>query len=292
MTKEMLKKQIIPDITFSPDIKTENEIAEFQNMILSFYRFHGRHDMIWRNTANPYYILVSEIMLQQTQVERVAIKYPIFIERFPDIQTLSTAPVSEVIRQWQGMGYNRRAIALKKCAERIDNEYGGHVPQNPRILETFPGIGPATASSICAFAFNLPVIFIETNIRRVYIHYFFRDKTEISDNHILPLVEKTLYREDPRSWYYALMDLGSALKRGIPNPNRRSSGYTKQSPFEGSDRRLRGLIVSFLIDTAPATLENVAHSVNEPTDRIRHLLDILEKEGFVRKEQDQYFLSD
>jgi A/G-specific adenine glycosylase len=179
--------------------------------------------MLWRHSDDPYRILVSEIMLQQTQVERVAVKYPTFIAAFPDAATLARAPQSAVIAAWQGMGYNRRAIALKKCAEKITDEYGGTVPRDPDVLATFPGIGPATASSICAFAFNLPVVFIETNIRRVFIHSFFPDKEIVTDQEILPLVERALDREQPRVWYWALMDLGTELKKQMPNPNRKSA---------------------------------------------------------------------
>ena len=138
------------------------------------YRNHGR-DLAWRRTTDPYRILVSEIMLQQTQVERVTIKYPALYRRIPGFSLACQAPLSDVLAVWQGMGYNRRAISLQKCARRVVEEYGGALPQDPEILATFPGIGRATAASICAFAFNMPVVFIETNIRRVFIHFFFGD---------------------------------------------------------------------------------------------------------------------
>jgi len=271
---------------------TDEDIAEFRDRVLSFYERHGRHEMLWRHTDDPYRILVSEIMLQQTQVERVAVKYPEFIAAFPDIAALARAPQSSVITAWQGMGYNRRAIALKKCAEKIAGEYGGTVPRDPLVLATFPGIGPATASSICAFAFNLPVVFIETNIRRVFIHSFFPDKETVTDREILPLVEKALDREQPRVWYWALMDLGTELKKHMPNPNRKSAAYTKQAPFEGSDRRIRGMILKFLIEKCPSREKTIMDSVREEPARVRRILTALEKEGFIRKSGTGYRLAE
>jgi A/G-specific adenine glycosylase len=186
-------------------------IIAFRRMVLSYYE-QNRRDMPWRNTTDPYQILVSEIMLQQTQVERVMTKFTVFIHAFSDFSALASAPLADILAVWQGMGYNRRAIALQKCAIRVMNEYNGILPSDSELLLTFPGIGKATASSIAAFAFNLPVVFIETNIRRVFIHFFFDATEEVHDEDILPLVRKALYRENPRIWYWALMDLGTALK--------------------------------------------------------------------------------
>jgi A/G-specific adenine glycosylase len=246
--------------------------------------------MLWRQTDDPYRILVSEIMLQQTQVNRVAVKYPEFMAAFPDAAALARAPQSTVIAAWQGMGYNRRAIALKKCAEKIVDAFGGTVPRDPEVLATFPGIGPATASSICAFAFNQPVVFIETNIRRVFIHSFFPDKESVTDKEILPLVERALDRDEPRVWYWALMDLGTELKKQMPNPNRKSAAYTKQAPFEGSDRRIRGMILKFLIEKSPSREKAIVDCVSEEPARVRRILAALEKEGFIRKSKTGYRL--
>ena len=231
---------------FSRDDSSHPGILEFQQMGLSYYNNYGR-EMAWRNTTDPYLILVSEIMLQQTQVDRVKTKFPEFIAAFPDVASLAVAPLDRVLSVWQGMGYNRRAIALQKCAVRVINEYGGILPADVDILATFPGIGRATASSIAAFAFNLPVVFIETNIRRVFIYFFFSGADTVSDADLLPIVEQALYQKNPRVWYWALMDLGSALKKTVANPNRRSVHYTKQSLFEGSDRNIRGTLLKLLL---------------------------------------------
>jgi len=282
----------LPGPSGPPAPLTDEAIAAFQKQVLSFYKHHGRHDMLWRHTEDPYRILVSEIMLQQTQVERVAVKYPAFIAAFPDAAALARAPQSTVIAAWQGMGYNRRAIALKKCAEKIVDEFGGTVPRDPEVLATFPGIGPATASSICAFAFNQPVVFIETNIRRVFIHSFFPDKESVTDREILPLVERALDREQPRVWYWALMDIGTELKKHMPNPNRKSTAYTKQAPFEGSDRRIRGMILKFLIEKSPSREKAILDYVQEEPARMRRILVALEKEGFIRKSKTGYRLAE
>ena len=268
---------------YAPVEKTPQSIPEFQRIVLSYYEKSGRHDMPWRHTTDPYHILVSEIMLQQTQVERVTIKYPAFIGAFPDFTALAGAPLADILRVWQGMGYNRRAIALQKCALRVVDEYGGCLPQDVETLVTFPGIGRATASSIAAFAFNQPVAFIETNIRRVFIHHFFRDRESVRDDEILPLVERALYRENPRVWYWALMDLGTSLKKSVPNPNRRSVHYTKQSAFEGSDRRIRGLVLKLLVSRGQMTPAAIIRELGEERDRVLKILAGLEDEGFIRK---------
>ncbi len=267
---------------YSRDGSSSPGIEEFQQMVLSHYDLYGR-DLVWRNTTDPYHILVSEIMLQQTQVERVSKKFTEFICAFPDFSSLAAATLANVLTLWQGLGYNRRAIALQKCAIRVMNEYNGVLPDDVDILATFPGIGRATASSIAAFAFNMPVVFIETNIRRVFIHFFFAATENVSDADIIPLVEKALYRENPRVWYWALMDLGSALKKTVPNPNRRSLHYTKQSPFEGSDRKIRGTLLKILLKNQFLKEEEILGCVAEDPHRVLRILGALESDGFIER---------
>lgn len=261
-------------------------IGEFRKIVLDYYRSQGR-DLAWRRTTDPYRILVSEIMLQQTQVDRVTRKYPVFIAAFADFPSLAVSPLADVLAAWQGMGYNRRALFLQKCARRVVDEYDGKLPPDPDILATFPGIGRATAASICAFAFNMPVVFVETNIRRVFIHYFFPGDSPVRDAEIIPLVKNALYRKDPRTWYWALMDLGSALKKKIPNPNRRSTGYVRQSTFEGSDREIRGKIIKMLLESPGMDIENLVQNLGGEKIRVLRLLGVLEKEGFLTKKADR-----
>jgi A/G-specific adenine glycosylase len=274
---------------YSGDGRSLPGISEFQQMVLSYFEQHGR-DMAWRHTSDPYQILVSEIMLQQTQVERVARKFPEFIETFPDVEALAAASLPEVLTVWQGMGYNRRAVFLQKCAVKIMTEYNGVLPADVDQLAAFPGIGRATASSIAAFAFNMPVVFIETNIRRVFIHFFFTDTAKVSDADILPIVEKTLYVENPRIWYWALMDLGSSLKKAVVNPNRRSAHYTKQSPFEGSDRKIRGMIIRMILEREEIAEKEFLYILRDDPARIKKILSALVSEGFLFQDCNHFFI--
>jgi A/G-specific adenine glycosylase len=263
--------------------KLEPDIfVRFTKTILSYYQREGR-DLAWRHTTDPYHVLVSEIMLQQTQVGRVTVKYPEFIDAFPSFAALAAAPFPDVLAKWQGMGYNRRAIALHKCAKQVMTTFGGELPHDVERLVTLPGIGHATACSIAAFAFNMPVVFVETNIRRVFIHFFFCDQTSVEDREILPLVEQSLDTTNPRVWYWALMDYGSALKNAIPNPNRRSAHYTKQSKFVGSDREIRGMILRSLVTNPQQDEKELVRSISVSEDRAHKVIDRLAKEGFISR---------
>lgn len=246
-----------------------------------YYRQH-RRDMPWRHRPTPYQVVVSEVMLQQTQVSRVLTKYPQFLAMFPNWRSLAAAPLPVVLGVWQGMGYNRRALNLQRLAQAVIGEHGGRLPAEPAVLQQLPGIGPGTAGAIAAFAFNRPVVFIETNIRRVFIHHFFADQTAVPDRDILPLVDQTLDRHRPRQWYYALMDYGAYLATTVPNPNRRSRHYVRQSKFEGSDRQIRGAIVRLLLEFPVLTAQDVVNRFpGQPPDRIIKILDQLTKEGLI-----------
>lgn len=261
---------------------TPARISAFQKRILDHYGRHGR-SLPWRKTRNPYHILVSEIMLQQTQVDRVISKYNHFIGLFPDLAALARAPLQKVLAAWSGLGYNRRAIALKKCAAALAGSTGAKVPRTYEALVQLPGIGPYTASAICVFAYNLPRVFIETNIRTVYIHFFFAGQARVSDADILPLLEKTLYKKDPRTWYNALMDYGVLLKQQFKNPARRSAHYTRQSPFKGSDREVRGMLLRALLQLAPCSERKLIRAVGKDPQRVKALLQDLIQEGFMKK---------
>jgi len=222
-------------------------------------------------------------MLQQTQVERVIEKYGQFIKQFPDFYRLSRAPLWKILTVWQGLGYNRRAIALKQIACKVMEEYHGNLPSDVEVLKTFPGIGEATAGAVAAFAFNQPAIFLETNIRRVFIHHFFSHKATVRDTEILPLIEKTLDTSNPRKWYYALIDYGAMLKKEHQNPNRKSAHYQKQTPFEGSNRQIRGMILRALMKEAPLSKSEIAKIIGRVVQDINDNLVQLQKEGFIKK---------
>ena len=270
---------------------TIRKILEFQKIINDYYREHGR-SYPWRQTDDPYKILISEIMLQQTQIERVQKKYPIFIHTFPDFKTLAAASLRKILMIWQGMGYNRRALSLQKIAKRITSEFNGQVPSSESVLHTFPGIGKTTASAIAAFAFQRPTIFIETNIRRTYIHFFFSKQKNVKDSDILLIVKKTFDATNPRIWYYALMDYGSILRKNHPNPNRNSAHYRIQPPFKGSDRQIRGMILKMLLAKQVLTLSRLILKTNQNPARMRRILSRLLKEGFIRKHNNGFSLVD
>ncbi len=255
----------------------------FQRIIYNHYS-RMRRNLPWRKTRNPYRILVSEIMLQQTQIERVTDKYKLFIKTFPDFRSLSEASLADILKVWQGLGYNRRAIALKKISKIITQTYHNKLPTSQEELLKLPGIGPYSAAAITAFAFNEPAVFIETNIRRVFIHFFFPGKNKVADTELFTLVEKTLDRKDPRNWYYALMDYGVMLGKSVPNPNRRSVHYQRQSRFEGSNRQIRGMILQTIVNNDGITERELMNTLNTDNKRVKKNLEQLEQEGFLRKQ--------
>ncbi|MBC8548270.1 MAG: A/G-specific adenine glycosylase [Candidatus Brocadiales bacterium] len=265
-------------------------VRKFKNDIYSYYKEYGR-DLPWRKTQDPYHILVSEIMLQQTQVQRVMEKYEQFTSIFPNFPLLARAPLRKILKEWQGMGYNRRAISLKQIAQKIVEEFDGNLPASVETLMTFPGIGKATASAIAAFAFQHSTVFIETNIRRVFIHCFFHDMIDVRDSEILPLVERTLDTSNPREWYYALMDYGVMLKQKYENSNRRSAHYQKQSPFQGSNRQIRGRVLKLLIHESNISEHQIAQKLHIQEENIYNNLTQLVKEGFVKEVRGKYLIA-
>lgn len=254
-------------------------------MIRDYYRLNHR-DLPWRNTTDPYRILVSEVMLQQTQVERVKEKYGDFISRFPEFGSLAKATTADVLSAWQGLGYNRRALALRETAVRVVENFDGILPGNENELRSLPGIGPYTAAAVLAFAFNQPVLVIDTNIRRVFIHCFFRGRSKVTDREILRLVHRTLDRENPREWYNALMDFGWYLGTTIENPNRRSRHYQLQGPFEGSNRQVRGKILRLLVTRGEMGREDLCRELDIAAPRLETVLRQLEAEGFLDRDRE------
>lgn len=263
---------------------TSGTIRCFRKIIYGYYKENARNELPWRHTDNPYHILVSEVMLQQTQIERVLNKYPLFIKKYRDFPSLARARIGSLYDVWQGMGYNRRALALKEIARVIVKPpYNGILPSDMHTLMTFPFVGQSTAGAVSAFAFHRPVAFIETNIRRVFIHFFFHEQKMVTDGEIIPLIKKTIDRKDPRLWYYALMDYGSALRGLHENPNRKSVQYKKQSPFIGSHRQMRGRILRLVREERKITAKNVAWQLSIPHDKIRKAIDQLCTEGFLKQ---------
>jgi A/G-specific adenine glycosylase len=225
---------------------SRRRVNAFRATVYGHFEAHGR-SFPWRDTRDPYEILVSEVMLQQTQTSRVLPKYREFLTQFPDFDHLARSPLKAVLTTWQGLGYNRRARALKECAERVMSEHRGRLPETSAELMALPGIGPYTAGALMAFAHGVPSVIIETNIRTVFLHEFFSESPSlVHDREIRPLIELTLDTAQPRTWYYALMDYGSHLKSCGRGLNQKSAAYRRQTPFRGSRREIRGRIIALL----------------------------------------------
>ncbi len=270
---------------------TANE-RQFVREVWQYYEAHGRHDLPWRATTDPYRTLVSEVMLQQTQVERVLPKYQTFLKHFPTVRRLAAAPLGEVLLLWQGLGYNRRAKALYDAACTVVREHGGRFPTTEEGLRALPGVGLYTAAAVLAFAHNAPVVLIETNIRTVFIHHFFSGASVVSDAQLLPLIKRTLPPCRAREWYAALMDYGSYLKQQVGNKSRQSRHYKKQSTFAGSDRQLRGAIIrTFVVEKTPLTLLGLEKKLPEfDAVRVEAQLTVLMKEGLIARTRTRYHL--
>ena len=244
--------------------------------------------MPWRDNTQPYYVLVSELMLQQTQVDRVVPKFEQFMMLFPTIEQLAKVPLADVLTAWSGLGYNRRAKFLHQAAQKVMQDFGGVIPDTFDGLVSLPGVGPNTAGAILAYSFNQPVIFIETNVRTVYFHHFFQDQTVVTDKELKTLVQETIDTANPRQWYWALMDYGAYLKKQGVGRIDKSSHYKKQLPIKGSVREVRGFILK--------ALAVHDHGLDElrlmmpPDPRFDASVKALVREGFIQQAKGQLSL--
>jgi A/G-specific adenine glycosylase len=256
--------------------------AEFQEVVWDYFYRHER-PLPWRDpepdgSYDAYKILLSEVMLQQTQAARVIPKYLEFLKRFPTVNTLAAAPLADVLVAWSGLGYNRRAKYLHEAARQLA---GARQPWSATDLVTCKGIGANTAAAVCVYAYNQPLAFIETNIRTVFIHHFFADHAGVADKDISPIVEQALDHEHPREWYWALMDYGVHIKTTIGNASRSSKHYAKQSVFQGSKRQVRGQVLRVLGESA-RTPNDLQHLVAD--DRLQAVLIDLERDGLITRQ--------
>lgn len=263
----------------------------FQRKLTEFYADSGRHDMPWRQpepngSFDPYKILVSELMLQQTQVSRVTPKFGQFVERFPTVESLASASIGEVLQLWSGLGYNRRAKFLWQAARLVVTDFGGVFPRTMAELQRLSGVGPNTAGAISAYAFNQPVVYVETNIRTVVIHHFFQTEAAIPDAAIRKVLAQILATDQsqidlgPRDFYWAMMDYGAYLKKSVGNLNQASQSYRTQSTFQGSRRQLRGHIIRLLTERPYRATQLVAQLKD---DRVEDVLADLFSEAMAVK---------
>lgn len=270
-----------------------DHIKQFQKKIYDYY-LKNKRNFSWREQITPYKIFISEVMLQQTQTSRVIFKFEQWIQKFPDFKTLAEASQHEVLATWQGLGYNSRGIRLARSAEIIVTKFHEKLPDTLEELQSLPGIGPNTAGSISAFAFNKPVVFIETNIRTVFLHEFFKDKDSVCDKEILKLVEQTLDKNNPRDWYYALMDYGVYLKKELKINNKKSKQYAKQSKFIGSRRQVRGAIIRILSQLKNLSTEDLLFLLEQELPTNQHsfssVLDELREEKLIFEKNNNFFL--
>lgn len=265
----------------------------FIQTVWSFYDQNARV-LPWRQARqsgkyDPYKILVSEIMLQQTQVNRVIPKYQAFLRLFPDVTTLAQSSLADVVIAWQGLGYNRRAKYLHQTAKIVSQQYSGQLPKQLDDLVKLPGIGENTAKAVLVYSHNQPQVFIETNIRSVYLYHFFQNTKDVHDKQILELVGKTIDSQNPREWYWALMDYGTHIKKTIGNQNARSKQYKKQSPFAGSRRAIRGQILRSLANN-PCSLDALKEQIVDK--RLEETLAHLLKEGLIVHQNHTYKLAE
>jgi A/G-specific adenine glycosylase len=267
------------------------DFGEFRKTIYENYEKAGRV-FPWRTNVSPWGVLVSEFMLQQTQTERVIPYWERWMERWPTPQSLAETTMTEALREWNGLGYNRRGRFLKDCAGMITKNHGGQVPETPEELLVLPGIGPYASGAIACFAYNYPAVFIETNIRAVALHFFFNDQKDVKDREIFPILKAVLDRENPRKWYWALMDYGVALKKLTVNPNRRSAHYTRQSRFEGSFRQMRGAVIKTLVSRGPGKASELRRRTGIGTEDMYKVLDFLEKDSMVAEKNGVYMIKD
>jgi len=252
-------------------------IEEFRDLIWSEGEARYR-DMPWRDEPTFYHVLVSEIMLQQTQVTRALVKFAEFMQAFPTIESLAAAPLADVLRVWNGLGYNRRAKFLWQAARQVVTN---GEPQTTKGLEKLSGVGKNTAGAIMNYVYEVATPFIETNIRTVYIHHFFSDSFDIADKEIFTLVESTMDHEYPRQWFWALMDYGSYLKSTSGARLNQSKHYKKQAPLKGSVREVRGQIIRKLTIT-PLSENDLREELNAD-ERFDAALEGLMDDGLVQK---------
>jgi len=263
------------------------QLDTFRAQLYSWFEKNGR-SLPWRNRPTPYRVLVSEVMLQQTQVDRVKPYFAAWMKQLPSFTTCARAPLSDILRLWQGLGYNRRAKMLHEAVKIVVHTHNRRLPTDPAVLQTLPGIGPATARSIAAFAFNAPTVFLETNVRTVLLHHFFKDEINVDEHRLSQVAGQLVDEQNPARWYSALMDYGTYLKKTFGNNTSNWKGYHKQSAFAGSNRQVRGKIIKVLSSVAAIEHEHLQELIDD--SRFEDVIAQLIGEGLVQRTETHYCL--
>lgn len=269
-------------------------IPRFQKKILTWY-LKNKRDFPWRKTSNPYYILVSEIMLQQTQISRVLPKYKEFLCEFPNLKKLSLSSNKKLFQLWKGLGYWRRALFLREAAKTILNQYKGKFPKEAALLERLPGIGHYTARALLCFGFKHEEAFLDTNIRRIYLHFFFSKRKSVSDKEILKIAEKAVWKKDPKKWHYALFDYGALVLKD-KKINKKSLHYHPQSKFQGSFRSFRTKTMHYLLLKNKTTHQHLESFLKREIKRAKksylskEVISSLLKDKLIKKTKTHYFV--
>ncbi len=256
-------------------------VAALQRRVFDWYAANGR-DLPWRRTTDPYAILVSEIMLQQTQVPRVIPKYAGFLAAYPRLEDLAKAPLDEVLRLWKGLGYNNRGRRLRDCAAVVAAGGRGELPRSFDGLRALPGVGPYTARAVLVFAHNDDVAAVDANVRRVLTHELGLP-AGLGDGELQRVAEGVLPHGRSRDWHNALMDYGALVLTA------RATGLaprTRQGAFEGSRRWYRSRLLQALLDDGPQRLDQLALALEVTPDVVAALTDLLSRDGLVRREGD------
>ena len=257
--------------------------------VCKYVEREGLRDLPWRKKPNFYTVLVSEIMLQQTQVERVVPKFELFLSTFPNIEDLAKAKKREVLSHWSGLGYNRRAVFLHQAAHYVVTN---GIPKHKEEIMNLPGVGIYTANAIEAFVYNKESIVIETNIRTAVIEHCFKRKQKVNDTEISLVLKEALHtpqvrKKGMRFWYSALMDYGSFLKKNAVSHNKKVDGYTKQKPFKHSFRYVRSTLLKKIVaEKKGCTLYILKKEIND--DRCTDALKSLIKDNLIVYENKKY----
>ena len=262
------------------------QIKSFRTKIRTFYRKHGR-DLPFRMINNPYLVTVSEIMLQQTQVDRVIPKYENWIKQFPDWKTLSKSSNKSILTYWSGLGYNRRALYLKEIAQIIVKNHNGKMPPDIKTLQSFPGIGKYTSHAILIFAFDKRVAAVDTNIRKVLLHEF-NLPPETSEKDIQSLADLVLPKTKIKEWHYALMDYAKTLPQDV---HIKYQTKYKQSKFEGSLRQIRGEIIRQLTKNRFTTIQQISAILKRNDVDIQKAITTLVNENMIQVKNKKIYLS-